>query len=53
MQTEFFIQICNNILWNKGLDLKKMFGIDPGKKDFFGNQVPNGKAFEPGIFEMK
>jgi len=47
------LKICNNILWNKGLDLKKMFGIDPGKKDFFGNQVPNGKAFEPGIFEMK
>ena len=47
------LKVCNNILWNKGLDLKKMFGIDPGKKDFFGNQVPNGKAFEPGIFEMK
>ena len=34
---------------NKGLDLKKMFGSDPGKKDFFGNPVPKGAAFEPGV----
>ncbi|HET6769637.1 MAG TPA: right-handed parallel beta-helix repeat-containing protein [Chitinophagaceae bacterium] len=44
--------VCNNKLWNKGLDLKKMFGIDPGKKDFFGNPVPNGTP-EPGVFEMQ
>jgi len=45
-------QVRSNILRNKGVDIKRMFGIDPGKKDFFGNQVPNGTP-EPGIFEMK
>lgn len=44
--------VCNNILWNKGLGIKKIFGIDPGKKDFFGNPVPNGGS-EPGVCEMK
>ena len=44
--------VFNNILWSKGLDIKKMFGIDPGKKDFFGNPVPNGTS-EPGVFEMQ
>lgn len=43
---------CNNILWNKGIDLEKVFGIDPGKKDFFGNTVPNGDP-EPGVCEIK
>jgi hypothetical protein len=38
---------------NKGLDLKKRFGIDPGKKDFFGNVVPKGIAPEPGVCEMQ
>jgi len=44
--------VCNNILWNRGLDTKRMFGIDPGKKDFFGNPVPSGTP-EPGVFEMQ
>ena len=43
--------VCNNILWNKGLNIKTMFGIDPGKKDFFGNPAPNGNS-EPGVCEM-
>lgn len=44
--------VCNNILLNKGFDIKKIFGIDPGKKDFFGNAVSNGRL-EPGVCEMK
>jgi hypothetical protein len=35
-----------------GLDIKKMFGIDPGKQDFFGNPIPSGKTFEPGVAEL-
>ena len=46
------LKTCNNILWDKGLDLKKMFGIDPGKKDFFGNPASNGGPFEPGVCQM-
>jgi hypothetical protein len=46
-------QVRNNILWDRGLDIKKMFGIDPGKKDFFGNPIPNGTTPEPGVWEMK
>jgi hypothetical protein len=43
---------CNNKVWDLGLDIKKMFGIDPGKKDFFGNPVPNGGSFGPGVCQM-
>ena len=52
-KTNLLLQrVCNDVLWNKGLDIKKMFGIDPGKKDFFGNLFPNGIP-EPGVCEMK
>lgn len=44
--------VCNNKVWEMGLDLKKMFGIDPGKKDFFGNSFRAGKTFEPGVCVM-
>lgn len=44
--------VCNNKLWAKGLDIKKMFGIDPGKKDFFQYPIPNGSPFEPGVCQM-
>jgi hypothetical protein len=46
------IKVRSNHLWDRGLDIKKLFGIDPGKKDFFGYPVPMGKTFEPGVAEM-
>lgn len=45
--------LCNVALLNKGMNLKKMFGIKNGGKDFFGNPIPTGKGFEPGICEMR
>lgn len=45
-------KVCSNYVLNMGIDIKKMFGIDPGKRDFFGNPVPAGKT-EPGVFEMQ
>jgi len=34
-----------------GLDLKKLFDIDPGQHDYFGNPVKQGNAFDMGVFE--
>jgi hypothetical protein len=45
-------KVCNNSVREKGLDIKKMFGIDPGKKDFFGNSLRAGKTFDPGVCAM-
>ena len=45
-------RVCRNRVKDLGLDIKKMFGINPGKKDFFGTALPAGKMFEPGVFEM-
>lgn len=39
-------------LRNKGLNLKKIFHIEVGGKDFYGQSVPLGEACEPGIFEL-
>jgi hypothetical protein len=38
-------------LRNAGLDLKKLFGVDPGPRDFFGNPVPRGKGCSIGAQE--
>jgi hypothetical protein len=38
---------------DKGLDIKKLFNIDPGKLDFYGDSIPSGKAFDIGIHEAK
>ncbi|MFB3903332.1 MAG: right-handed parallel beta-helix repeat-containing protein [Acidobacteriota bacterium] len=36
---------------DSGLDLRKLFAIDPGKRDFYGNPLPAGKAFDIGAHE--
>lgn len=36
-----------------GLALSQQFGIDPGKRDFFGNALPLGKAFDIGAHERR
>jgi hypothetical protein len=38
---------------DRGLDLLSLFGIDPGVSDFFGQTVPAGAGFEPGIYEYQ
>ena len=40
-------------LHNKGLDLQKLFQLHPGNTDFFGNAVPLGVGFEPGVCELQ
>jgi hypothetical protein len=40
--------ICNSEFRDKGLDLKMMFGIDPGRKDFFQNLFRENDKFEIG-----
>ena len=34
-----------------GLDLKSLFNIDPGQRDYFGNSIKQGKAFDMGVYE--
>jgi hypothetical protein len=42
----------NSPLIDAGLDLRSLFGIDPGKRDFFGNSIPQGKAYDIGAHEI-
>jgi hypothetical protein len=39
-------------LIDAGLDLRSLFGIDPGNRDFFGNSIPQGKAYDIGAHEI-
>jgi len=39
-------------LIDAGLDLRSLFGIDPGKRDFYGNTIPQGKAYDIGAHEI-
>ena len=39
-------------LIDAGLDLRSLFGIDPGKRDFYGNPIPQGKGFDIGAHEI-
>ncbi len=34
-----------------GIDLKTLFNIDPGTRDFFGNKIKFGDAFDMGVYE--
>ena len=40
--------LCIDALKNKGIDVKKSFGINAGTKDFFGHTLP-GKSNTPGV----
>jgi hypothetical protein len=54
LETNSFLRsLCNSALRDKGIDIAKMFGIDAGRKDFFGNSIPSGDGFEPGVCEIK
>ena len=39
-------------LIDAGLDLRPLFGIDPGDRDFFGNSIPQGKGYDVGAHEI-
>jgi hypothetical protein len=38
---------------DKGLDLKTLFQMDPGKRDFFGHPIPAGSTFDIGACEYQ
>jgi hypothetical protein len=40
-------------LVNRALDLKARYGIDPGTRDYLGNPVPFGAAFDIGAYELQ
>ena len=39
-------------LIDAGIDLRSLFGIDPGDRDFYGNPIPQGKGFDIGAHEI-
>jgi len=39
-------------LIDAGLDLRSLFDIDPGDRDFFGNPIPQSKAYDIGAHEI-
>ncbi len=42
----------NSPLIDAGLDLRSLFGIDPGNRDFYGTSIPQGKAYDIGAHEI-
>ncbi len=42
----------NSPLIDAGLDLRSLFGIDTGDRDFFGNSILQGKAYDIGAHEI-
>src|SRR5438045_6595011 len=43
------LSLCNNVLRNKGIDIRKIFLIDAGKKDFFVHALSSGEGCETGL----
>lgn len=52
-QMKVFRLLENSPCIDKGLDLKTLFQIDPGKRDFFGRAIPAGVAFDIGACEYQ
>jgi hypothetical protein len=50
-QMKAFRLLENSPCIDKGLDLKTLFQIDPGKRDFFGHTIPAGLTFDIGACE--
>jgi hypothetical protein len=38
---------------DSGLDLRALFGIDAGTRDFFGERLPQGRGFDRGAAEQR
>ncbi len=49
--TAYWLQ-KNSPLIDAGLDLRSLFGIDPGNRDFYGTSIPQGKAYDIGAHEF-
>jgi len=42
----------SSMLVDMGLDLKTVFGIDPGTHDYYGTQIPQGGKYDVGANEV-
>jgi hypothetical protein len=49
--TEFLLP-PNSPAVDRALDLRSLFGIDPGQVDFFGVSIPQGDAYDMGAHEV-
>jgi hypothetical protein len=47
------LTLCNSALRSKGIDIRKMFSINTGTRDFFGHSILLGESVEPGVCESK
>ena len=52
-QMKAFRLLENSPCIDKGIDLKTLFQIDPGKRDFFGHAIPSGSTFDIGACEYQ
>jgi hypothetical protein len=48
-----FMLTAESPVINKGLDLLSTLSIDPGDSDLFGNEIPAGPGFDPGVHEFQ
>lgn len=48
-----FMLTAESPVINKGLDLLGTLSIDPGDSDIFGNEIPAGPGFDPGVHEYQ
>lgn len=49
--TEFLLAPLSPAV-DRGLDLRSLFGIDPGLSDFYGQRLPQGELFDLGAHEL-
>ncbi|WP_375417860.1 right-handed parallel beta-helix repeat-containing protein [uncultured Hymenobacter sp.] len=47
-----FLVSANSAIVDKGLDLRTLFGFDPGRRDFYGNAIAAGQGFDIGVQEV-
>jgi hypothetical protein len=48
-----FLLSAESPVINRGIDISSLFGIDPGVSDLFGNEIPAGSGFDPGVHEYQ
>lgn len=48
-----FLLQAGSPLIDQGLDIRSISPLDPGAWDFFGQPIPGGSGFDPGIHELQ
>ena len=44
--------LADSPMIDQALDLDSQFGIDPGSRDFYGNSLPYGPAYDVGAHQV-